>query len=38
MPGQRRDHLKRFYSLLDGLSLLIGGAKRLEECDGRVGF
>ncbi len=35
--GRSRD-LKRFYDLLDGLERLVGGARRLSDCDGRMGW
>jgi hypothetical protein len=36
MDTQRREHLIRFYSVLDDLEKHIGGARRLAECSGRM--
>ncbi|MEO8096329.1 MAG: hypothetical protein ABI811_01405 [Acidobacteriota bacterium] len=36
MSDQRREHLTRFYSLLDQLEKNIGGAKTLAQCSGRM--
>jgi hypothetical protein len=36
MPNERREHLMKFYSVLDGLERKIGGARRLAECNGRM--
>jgi len=36
MPQGRLAHLTRFYQLLDQLSLLVGGPRRLSDCTGRM--
>jgi hypothetical protein len=36
MSDERREHLIRFYWILDRLEEKIGGARRLAECDGRM--
>jgi len=36
MPDERREHLIRFYSILDSLEENIGGARRLAACTGRM--
>ncbi len=36
MDTARRDHLIRFYSILDRLENQIGGARKLAECSGRM--
>jgi nitrilase len=36
--SQRLEHLKRFYSILQTLESKIGGAKRLMDCSGQMGW
>ena len=36
MPAERREHLTKFYSLLDRLDECIGGARTLAACSGRM--
>lgn|SRR5215510_8226298 len=36
MNTQRREHLVRFYSILDELQDAIGGAHKLADCSGRM--
>jgi hypothetical protein len=38
MSGERLDDLKRFYQLTGKLSQAVGGARVLEECNGRSGW
>jgi len=38
MNTQRHEHLVRFYSILDDLEHAIGGARRLADCSGRMGW
>lgn len=38
MDDERREHLVRFYSLLDRLEKHIAGARSLAECTGRMGW
>jgi hypothetical protein len=38
MADERREHLRRFYLLLDGLEKNIGGARTLAVCSGRLGW
>jgi hypothetical protein len=38
MPGERRKHLTRFYSLLDRLEETVGGARSLASCSGRMAW
>ena len=36
MDTERREHLVRFYSILDNLEHNIGGARKLADCSGRM--
>ena len=38
MSGQRTHHLKQFYEMLAQLERKLGGARRLSECHGRMGW
>jgi len=38
MEAHRLEHLIQFYSLLDKLEVSIGGARKLSECTGRMGW
>ena len=38
LNGQRTNHLTQFYELLTGLERNLGGARRLSECYGRMGW
>ncbi|HVZ83270.1 MAG TPA: hypothetical protein VG893_06305 [Terracidiphilus sp.] len=38
MIDERRRDILRFYSILDNLETMIGGARKLADCDGRMGW
>ncbi len=38
MANERLDHLKRFYAVLTVLEKIIGGARRLSDCSGRMNW
>jgi hypothetical protein len=38
MPCERREHLRSFYSILDGLESKLGGARKLADCSGQLNW
>lgn len=38
MPSERNEHLRAFYSILDGLEAKLGGARKLAGCSGRLSW